>query len=184
MNSVDLAVLAVLALNAVLGSVRGFARQSLKLAGVVLAVWAALNFYGRAGAFLSARFDLGGWGPVALDVLGFLAVGLGVYLAANLLAHLARSGLEKARLGGADRFLGLLFGVFKGALLAAIALHFVDPIAPHLPEGVSRQFYGGPGGNPPESRAYAFYREHLKANADELQKKLVDETKAQGGRPR
>lgn len=182
MNAVDLAVLAVLALHAVLGVARGFARQSLKLAGGVAAIWAALAFYDRIGAFLKESFDLAAWGETSTAALGFLVVGLGVYLASHVVAHLARAGIEKARLGGADRFLGLIFGAVKGALWCAIALHFVDPVAPHLPESVRAQFYGAPAGEPAASRAYALYRDHVKARADELQRDAVERARPPEGR--
>jgi len=180
MNVVDLVVFAVVLLNAVAGAFRGFARQSLKIAGGIVALWTALNFHDRASAFLQDRFDaLKSWGPTALAALGFLAVGLAVYLAASILAHLARAGMEKARMGGADRFLGFLLGAAKGALLTAVALHFLSPVATRdfAPDKLKEYVFGGPDGNPPPSRAYELYDRYVRDAAVRAEREAAETVK-------
>jgi membrane protein required for colicin V production len=179
MNTVDLVVLVVLGLNALLGAARGFARQSLRLAGAILGVGAACGFYDRAGELLRSWFDLSGWGETSVKALGFAAVGVAVFLAGQLAAHLAAAALEKARLGGADRFLGLIYGVAKGAVICVLVFAAADVFVAHLPDAARGAFYGGPNDDPPPSRAYAFYLDNVKSDADALRAQLA----AKAGRP-
>jgi membrane protein required for colicin V production len=182
MNTVDLVVLVVLGLNALLGAARGFARQSLRLAGALLGVGAACGFYDRAGELLRSWFDLSGWGETSIKALGFAAVGVAVFLAGQLAAHLASTALEKARLGGADRFLGLVYGVAKGGVLCVLVFAAADVFVAHLPPAASNAFYGGPNGDPPPSRAYGFFLDHVKADTDALRAKLAAKTRQPSGK--
>lgn len=182
MNTVDLVVLIILGLNALLGLFRGFARQSLRLAGAILGVTAACGFYDLAGEKLKVWFGLADWGATSIKALGFAVVGVSVFLLGQLAAHLAASALEKARLGGADRFLGMVFGAIKGAAICVLLFAGADVFIGHLPKDLSASFEGGENGDPAPSRAYAFFLEHVKPTVDASRQRVLERAQRAEGR--
>ncbi len=114
MTGFDHAVLAVIALSAVFGLWRGVVSEILGLLA-----WLA--------AFLAAR----AWGQVVADMLrpwlaepqwrmvaGFVAVFLMTLLVFSAARFLISRLLHAVGLGFADRFLGALFGILRGVLVA------------------------------------------------------------------
>jgi membrane protein required for colicin V production len=182
LNTIDLVVLAVLGFNAALGAFRGFLRQSLGLSGVILGVGAACAYYDAAAENLRAWFGLEDWSAFALKAAGFLSVGLVVYAVGQIAAAFARNAAEKARMGGADRALGFAFGAAKGGVICAIVFASADLFVPSLPDSLQEEFLGGPDGNPQGSRAYRLFIEHVKSDADEMRKRLVESARKKEGR--
>lgn len=114
MTGFDHAVLAVIALSAVFGLWRGVVSEILGLLA-----WAAAFFAARA------------WGQVAADMLrpwlveptwrtaaGFVAVFVATLLGFSVARLLLSRLLRAVGLGLADRFLGALFGILRGVLMA------------------------------------------------------------------
>jgi membrane protein required for colicin V production len=125
MNVVDLVVVGLLVVNTILGAVRGFALQAFRLASIVLAIWLAHRF---ANDFADAAARFLEWPRLQLQALGWITIGVLVYLAMLMLGHYARHVIERLRMGGADRALGALLGGLKGLLYALIGLHVITAI--------------------------------------------------------
>ena len=130
MNELDYALLAVLALSALLGLLRGFVKEAFSLAGWVFAFWGAAQLarpvatrlQGSVGEFLGIQ-EL----PLALAfVAGFAVLLLVAALAGRLLAGVVRA----SPLSGLDRSLGLVFGLLRGLvlLLAVVVLGGLTPV--------------------------------------------------------
>ena len=126
MNWVDLVVLAILLLSALIGLMRGGAREILGLCAWVAAAVLATRLYPQA---LPLSRRLIGDDAVA-DPVAFLVV-FAVLLIAFLLVAAALGGLVRGSLlGGRDRVVGFAFGLLRGAAVLVIAYLVAVPILP------------------------------------------------------
>ncbi len=117
MNWVDLAVLALLALSALLGLMRGLVREVLGLAAWAGAIAAAVDGFSTVRPWVRSMIpatDIAD--PVAFAVL-FLFALVVLSIVARAVGGLVRGSV----LGGLDRTLGLVFGLARGSLLVIIA---------------------------------------------------------------
>lgn len=126
MNWVDGVMLAVVALSAMVGFLRGFARELLGLAAWILAAVLASRFYGVALPLAHSWIEE----PLVADVVCFLVVFVIILIGLSLLASLLSRLVRLSLLGGIDRILGLCFGIVRGGALLTLAyilLSFVLP---------------------------------------------------------
>ena len=122
---VDGIVLAVIVLSAVLAYARGLARESLSIAGWVLAALAGFYFapmveplmreVPKLGEILGANCELG-------ILAGFAAAFAVALILVSLVTPLIAGAVQNSALGPIDQGLGFLFGIARGVLLVVIAL--------------------------------------------------------------
>jgi membrane protein required for colicin V production len=123
---VDIIVIAVIALSALFAFVRGFLREILSIGSWVaaaVATWFGLPLlrpFGRQYIEIELIAD------VATGVVIFIVV----LVVASIISHFLTKGVRESALGPLDRSLGLLFGVFRGALIVCVALLIVDNFYP------------------------------------------------------
>ncbi|HVP89791.1 MAG TPA: CvpA family protein [Terriglobales bacterium] len=129
MNWVDFIFIIILAGTAAAGIIRGFVRQVIGLAAVILGfVLAALYYEGTAEVFAKFIHD-----RLVSNFLGFLAIFFAVLAAGALLGFLV-SKVMKGPLALANRALGGLFGLVTAVLICgviafALAAFHVAPTA-------------------------------------------------------
>ena len=126
MNLVDVAVLAVIALSAAFAFARGFVREALSIAAWVGA--ALVTLYGFNYVYgITTRF-------VTTPLLAELVAGAGLFLVSLIVLTILTSSIARlvqfSALSPIDRTLGLIFGVARGAVLAAVAYFVVDITLP------------------------------------------------------
>jgi len=116
---IDVLLLAVVAISALLGLLRGFLASISGLLSWLLAGWAALRF-GNEAAFWLAK---GAEPTLSQRGGGYVAVFLAALLLALLVGMALRNVVNSTvLLKTPDRALGLGFGVLRGLVLAAVAL--------------------------------------------------------------
>lgn len=153
MNWLDIAILAVVALTAFEGLRKGFTRQLLELAGIVLAFILASRYGAQVGAWLPNLFDLSNYvssvnlnnpiidlsGAVAglYNGLGYIIVFFLVVSASRLAAVILSSVTSLPIIGSFDKLAGAGVGFLKGFLLvlAVVWIMSLLPI-PSLSEQV------------------------------------------------
>jgi membrane protein required for colicin V production len=118
MNALDYAWIAIVALSLALGLFRGVVREIFALAGWVLAIVASLAFAGEVAAWLPATLG----SPTVRAVAAFVAIFLVVLIAMSAAGILLGKLFRAAGLGFADRFLGAIFGLARGALIVFLAV--------------------------------------------------------------
>jgi membrane protein required for colicin V production len=121
MNLLDVSLVSVALISVIAGALRGFVKELTALAGWVLAVLLVIHCSVSLGERLP--FDPGA-GGVRTAVAAILIV-LVCVLSASLLGRMLRAVLTAAKLGGADRALGALFGIARAGavwLLAAVII--------------------------------------------------------------
>ncbi len=123
MNSLDIGILALCAVLAFLGLLQGFIRQAASWAGLILGLVVGWWYGAEAQALL--QFDFKG-GAVA----AYLLVLLVVYVGVRLVGLLVERWVRGTKLSGTDRFLGMLAGLAKGALLSILLVFFLALLLP------------------------------------------------------
>jgi len=106
---------------------KGFISELLSMAAIVLGLLASLFFYKNGGEFLRERF----WPEMKTipEILAFIALFLIVFVVVKLLEVMLKGIINGIRLGGADRFLGIIFGFAEGLAVISLIL-FVLRIQP------------------------------------------------------
>jgi membrane protein required for colicin V production len=125
-NTLDLAIVAVIALSAVFAFARGFVREALSIAAWVGA--AAITLYGFNYTYgVVIRF-------VTTPLLADLIAGAGLFVISLIVltiftGYIARF-VQSSALSPIDRTLGLIFGLARGLVIVSLAYLVVDVSLP------------------------------------------------------
>src|SRR5688572_16638785 len=114
MGAVDWVLLAIIAVSALFGLMRGFVGVLASLVALVLAGWAAFRFGAQLALMLSGDGEPGAGELLAGYALSFI----GVMVVVGLVGWLVRKAVQSAGLSGLDRTLGLALGLARGAFVA------------------------------------------------------------------
>lgn len=120
MNWVDGVVLAVLALSAIVALFRGLVHEVLSISAWVGAVFAALAL---RPALVPALYEVvdSPNNPWIADAIAVAGVFLVVLLVLKVVTATVARRVQDSALGGADRALGMVFGLARGAFLVVVA---------------------------------------------------------------
>lgn len=116
MTWLDCAVFGVLVVSLVWSALRGVVREIFSLAGWVMAFLAASLFAGPLALALPAAIP----GDPLRVLVAYVAIFLAVLIVAGLTGLLLSKLVKVAGLGAADRLLGALFGLARGAVLVLV----------------------------------------------------------------
>lgn len=108
------------------GVSKGFVRQIVGIAGLFFGAWLGSRYCVPLGHSLAAH--LSDSQPGLVNVVCFLVIFFATLLVTGLLGKLISRILKFATLGGLDRLFGVIFGIFKAALLMAILVGIFDGI--------------------------------------------------------
>ncbi len=117
-NWLDWILAAVVVVSIGAAILKGFIRELISLASVVVGLIVAAVGYTRAAPWFE---DLTKSHEIALGA-GFLVLFLGTLLVGSLVSLLARKLIKVAGLQWFDRFLGGLFGLVRGVLVDCVVL--------------------------------------------------------------
>jgi membrane protein required for colicin V production len=120
MTVIDWSIVALVSLSFLLGVLRGFVREVISIVGWVAGAYLAVRFSSELGAQIPLDIE---WPIVKTLLAGVLIVVTCVFVAA-LVGWIARRLLVAAKLSIADRTLGGVFGLARGALIIAILVFF------------------------------------------------------------
>lgn len=126
MTMFDIAVIAVLAVSGVLAFARGFVHEVLSIVGWIGAIFATMYATPLLKPFMMQVIDDEFFAALALGAIIFIAT----LVILSMLTKTISRKVKDSALGALDRALGLLFGLFRGAIiicLAYIALEWVIP---------------------------------------------------------
>ncbi len=126
MTYVDGIVLAVLAVSALVGLVRGLVREVLGLAAWVLAAWGAIRFYPLLAPTTHGWFGDSNVSDVVAYGIGFV----GLLIVLSIVANLVAGFVQVSALGSLDRTLGVLFGLLRGAVVLVAAYMLAGLVIP------------------------------------------------------
>jgi membrane protein required for colicin V production len=114
-NWFDIILLLILLVSFILGLIKGFVRQIVGIAAVVVGLILAAIYYHYVSRLLIGAFVSEQWSQLVAFVLIFLAV-----LAVGWLVGFLLSKLMVGPLKFFDRFLGSVLGIVKGVLICGV----------------------------------------------------------------
>lgn len=128
---IDGAVAVVIVLSALLAYSRGIVRESLAIAGWVVAAIVGFMFANQVQPLVREIPVLGDFlaDSCELSVIGgFAAVFTIALVIMSFFTPLFSSIVQRSALGGVDQALGFLFGVARGVLLVAVAFFVYETV--------------------------------------------------------
>lgn len=132
-SALDWILIAVLALSALSGLVRGFIGVVASLAAWLLAAWAALRFGGQVALLLARGGEPGPGQLLAGFGLSFIIV----LVLVGLVGWMVRKLVHSVGLSGLDRLLGLVLGLLRGGVIACVLVLLAGLTA--IPRGADWQ---------------------------------------------
>jgi len=117
-NAADYVILAIIGLSVVVAATQGFMFEAISLAGLVVGyILAAWEYH-----VVAAWFEPYVKSQSIADIIGFIAILLGVIILAGIIGRVVRWLMKEAGLRWFDRILGGAFGVLRGGLTVAVLL--------------------------------------------------------------
>jgi membrane protein required for colicin V production len=132
MTALDAVLLLLLVLFALRGFWRGFLREALGLAGLILAGVLVVGWSEPIAGVLSGR---GGLSPLTARLVSAVGLALVVFLAVRILAATVARVTSALFLRPIDRVAGIGLGLAEGSALLGLALAAVLRVAPTSPLG-------------------------------------------------
>ena len=140
--AIDVIFIVLIVLFVIRCFLRGFIHEFFSIAAVVLGLIASLYFYKNGGAFIREKFmpDI----KTIPEIAAFIVLFAVVFLVMKILEILLKDIIEGIKLGGADRFLGIIFGFVEGLVVVSLVL-FIIRIQPLFDPGslLSESFFAG-----------------------------------------
>lgn len=118
---IDLMLLIGLGLSTLVGIWRGLIKEVMALLGWAVAYFMAQWFGPQAGAWV----PVGAQGSQMNAVAGMVVVFVAAWLGWAVLTWAVTQVIKESGLGGADRFLGGVFGLMRGVLVALVIVTIV-----------------------------------------------------------
>lgn len=127
-NTLDIIVLAIVALTAVRGLIRGLSRELADLIRIVGSVLLAYFFYQPLAVLILDKTRLT---EVASSVTAFILILIGSFLLFTIIHYFLSKFMQFAFKGQLERIGGLASGVIKGSMFAVIVVFLVS-FWPHV----------------------------------------------------
>lgn len=122
MNGLDYVILAVLAISALIGLLRGFVRETVSLLTWIAAFWLAMSYSDALASHLAWMITT----PSIRLAAAFIAIFLGVLIVGMIVNFILAGLLKKAGVRTSDRILGGVFGIARGLLVVALVVVLVQ----------------------------------------------------------
>ena len=113
---IDYAMIGLILISSIIGLFRGFIREAFSLITWIIAIWVGLTFSRGFSGFLESVISY----PSARIAASFAILFFLTLILGGLISYLLGELVKKTGLTGSDRFLGMIFGIGRGILVAAI----------------------------------------------------------------
>ena len=124
-GALDIIILVIIAASAVWGIFKGFVRQIVSIAALLLGIWCAFKFTAYLSAQAKELLSL----SIAQNTLHIIMFVV-IFIIVMILAHFIGKGIEGiiklSLLGWLNRLLGFLFGALKATIILSVAVYLIN----------------------------------------------------------
>jgi len=125
MATLDIILLICFIPGIVSGISKGFVKQLVNLASIILGGWAAFKFSEMVSTWLQGYLTMD---PKLIYIISFAIIVVVAVLLLNLIGSLIVKVLKIAEIGWFDRVLGFVLGIAKAALVLGLLIFIFDGI--------------------------------------------------------
>ena len=122
MVALDIIIIVIIAASAIWGIFKGFVRQFVSIAALMLGIWCSFRFSESFSEYVKELITL----SISQDAL-HVAIFIAIFMAVLILAHLIGKGIERivkfTMLGWLNCLLGFFFGAVKAVIVLGILAH-------------------------------------------------------------
>ncbi|MDH5377956.1 MAG: CvpA family protein [Gammaproteobacteria bacterium] len=122
MSFIDYTILAVLLISAAISLVRGFLREMLSLISWVATVWLAIHFSPDLMQFIRPYIE----SEMISKIISFVALFVVLLIGFSLVSAFFNEMMKESGIGGTDKFLGIFFGLARGAAVMVAIVYFAE----------------------------------------------------------
>ena len=126
MNTLDFLIIFGLILSVLYSTFRGLVREIFSLLSVIIGLLVSVRTYHLVAEPIEGLIHNSG----ASRIVGFIICLIIVSVAISLLGALIRKLITSTHMGRLDRFLGALFGLVKGLIVAVVMFTLLQMILP------------------------------------------------------
>lgn len=117
MNWIDFIIIILLVFGLARGFINGFIKELASLLALILGIWGAIKFSTFTAGKLYDYFDMTGQ---YVGIIAFLITFVIIVIVIHFIGLLVDKFVDKISLGVLNSLLGLVFGVFKTALILSV----------------------------------------------------------------
>lgn len=130
MNGLDYAILALIGFGAIYGLARGALRMATSILSTVIGLYAAFQWYERAGAFAQRHL---GTSPTLSPLIGYVAVFAITFVAIEYAGGRLATLVDLVHLSWIDRLFGGAFGAALAAMVSGLTILTLTAVLPINP---------------------------------------------------
>jgi membrane protein required for colicin V production len=125
MNFIDLIIIVLLVFGLARGFINGFVKELASLLALILGIWGAIKFSTFTAGKLYDYFDMTGQ---YVGIFAFLITFIVIVIIIHFIGLLVDKFVETISLGFLNSLLGMVFGVFKTALILSVIFVILNAI--------------------------------------------------------
>jgi membrane protein required for colicin V production len=125
MNWIDFIIIILLVFGLARGYINGFIKELASLLALILGIWGAIKFSSFTAERLYDYFDMTGQ---YVGIIAFLVTFIIIVIIIHFLGMIVDKFAETLSLGFLNSLLGLIFGVFKSALILSVIFVVLNAI--------------------------------------------------------
>ncbi len=130
MNYIDIILLIILGIGLYKGLKNGFIVEIASFAGLILGIYAALNFSHFLSNILKSRVS---WDASVIQLISFAGTFFIVLIGISIIGKLLTKLAESIALGIVNKFFGAMFGLLKVGLIVSVILIIFDNLNKAIP---------------------------------------------------
>ena len=125
MNWIDIIIIILLVFGLARGFINGFIKELASLLALILGIWGAIKFSSFTAERLYDFFDMTGQ---YVGIIAFLITFVLIVIGVHFVGLVVDKFIDKISLGFLNSLLGLLFGLFKSALILSVIFTVLNAI--------------------------------------------------------
>jgi len=125
MNWIDFIIIILLVFGLARGFINGFIKELASLLALILGIWGAIKFSSFTAERLYDFFDMTGQ---YVGIIAFLITFVLIVIGVHFVGLVVDKFIDKISLGFLNSLLGLVFGVFKSALILSVIFTVLNAI--------------------------------------------------------